>query len=113
MRGQVALETLVVLAALSGVLLLLLDNYGELFDVIMEGMDRKKAEYAAAMIRDAGRGCPQSEIVIELPYDVVISCSPTAEVKVGDHGEELRGMTCTNEGKGRTVRIRGCRLEIT
>ena len=112
MRGQVAVETLVVLAALSGVLLILMDSYGELFNVIMKGMEGKKANYAAAIIRDAGRGCPESEIIIELPYDVNLSCSPSAEIKVGDQGEELEGMVCNGGGKGRRIRVKGCRVEI-
>ena len=112
MRGQVAVEAIIVLTALSGVLLLLLDNYGELFDVIMGGMDAEKIKHAAAMIQDAGRGCPESEIIIELPYDVNLSCSPSAEIKIGDRGEELRGMVCNGDGKGRQIKVKGCRVEI-
>ena len=113
MKGQVALETLMVLAAVSGVLFLLMDNYADLFDVLMDGLDKKKVEYAASIIRDAGRGCTDSTITVELPYDVAMSCSPAAEIKIGEHGEELEGMRCNNEGKGRRVKVSNCVVEIT
>lgn len=91
---------------------MLIGNYTDLFDIIMDGMDEKKVQYAAATIEDASRGCPESEIVIELPYDVNISCFPTAKITVGKYSKELSGITCTGGRQGRRLKISRCTLEI-
>lgn len=112
MRGQIALETLIVLAAVAGALLLLMDNYVRIFDVVVNGLEKKKVEYVAGVIRDATRGCQSSGIVVELPFSVEILCSADLEVKVGEQSESIEGAVCGNGGKGKKIRVDGCRVDI-
>ncbi|MDN5358816.1 MAG: hypothetical protein PWP76_659 [Candidatus Diapherotrites archaeon] len=108
MRGQISLETIIVIAAFAGIFLILLDNYTNLFDVVMGGMDKKKAEYAAALISDALHGCPASKLTVRLPYEVEIDCS-SGTVKVGEASVEL-DESCSGGGKSRAFRVEGCNI---
>ena len=113
MRGQVSLETLIVLAAFAGAFLLLLDNYNEIFDVSMAGMDKKKAEYAASLLQDVSDNCDGTNVRLNLPFAVGILCDGgKAVVTVGEHKEEVPGLKCTSSGEGKRIAVENCMVKI-
>ena len=113
MRGQISLETLIVLTAFAGVFLMLLDNYNELFDVIMGGMDQKKANYAASLLQDASDNCEGMSATISLPFSVEIDCEGgKTVVRVGDATEYVNGLKCGRQGKGQRISIESCTVKI-
>ncbi len=113
MRGQISLETLIVLAAFAGVFLMLIDNYNELFDVIMGGMDQKKVEYVASLLRDASDNCEGMDTTISLPFSVEIDCEGgKTVVRVGDAAKYVDGLKCGGQGTGQRISIESCTVKI-
>ncbi len=114
MRAQASLEAMIVLAAFAGVFLLLMDNYGNLFDAVMGGLDAKKAEHAAEIIEDAAKGCTDTTVTLELPYEVNITCDGgNAALWVGEQKRELAGVHCSHGRSGRHVTIQNCEVRVT
>ena len=113
MRGQVSLETLIVLAAFAGAFLLLLGNYNEIFDVSMAGMDKKKVEYAASLLQDIADNCEGMNVRVNLPFAVELRCDGgKAVAKVGEHKEEVPGLKCTSSGEGKRIAVENCMVKI-
>jgi len=113
MRGQISLETLIVLAAFAGVFLMLIDNYNELFDIIMGKMDQKRANYAASLLQDATDNCEGLSATISLPFSVEIDCEGgKTVVRVGDAAEYVNGLKCGGQGTGQRLSIENCTVKI-
>ncbi len=113
MRGQASLETLIVLAAFAGAFLLLLDNYNEIFNVSMAGMDRRRAEYVASLLQDVSDNCDGLNIQLNLPFGVKILCdSGKTLVKVGEQEEVVTGLKCVNSGEGKRIAIENCAVRV-
>lgn len=98
------------LAALAGVLALLASKYGELSALFLSAMGKKRAIYAAELIRDAMEGCPDVEIRVHFPYEVEVDC---AEGRVHAGGAWADIPACSGGGRGRNVVIKGCRIDVT
>ncbi len=105
-----ALETLIVTAAIAGILVLLARYYGDVADVFMAGMGRKRAIYAAELLRDALQGCPDAEILLHFPQTVTIDCA-AGKVRVGGYEAEMPA--CTGGGSGKTFVVRHCVVQRT
>jgi len=113
MRGQISLETLIVLTAFVGAFLMLLDNYSELFDIIMGGMDQKKANYIASLLQDASDNCKGMDVTVSLPFSVEIDCEDgKTVVRVGDAAEYVNGLKCGGQGKGQRILIENCTVKV-
>jgi len=108
--GQVALETLIILAAIAGLLVIMAQRYADVYALFTDAMGRKQAMYAAELIKDAMNGCPDVEIHIHFPYTLRVNCMQRS-VYVGAYKAEIP--PCTGGGEGRDVLVRGCTIEVT
>ncbi len=99
-----------ILAALAGVLVLLVPKYGELSAIFISGMGMKRAQYTAELIKDAMDGCPDVEIHLHFPHEVIVDCAQE-RVYVGEAWAEIPA--CSGGGKGKDITIRGCTIDVT
>lgn len=73
-------------------------------------MSRKRAIYAAELIKDAMEGCPDVEIRLHFPYELVVDCTE-GRIYVGEAWANIP--PCSGGGKGKDVIVRGCRVEVS
>ena len=104
MRGQVSVETLLVLAVLSSVLLLIASKYTDVFDVVTRGFTERQADYVHALLSEALDSCKSVDLTLRFPFDVEVDC-PNGVVRVGS---ATRPIPCTGYARGRVVRIENC-----